>query len=118
MSSPTTAPRTFLRALFDTAVAAVDPAHCVPPALPEPPAGRTVVVGAGKAAAMARAVEDHWSGPLSGLVVTRYGHAVATRAIEVVEAAHPVPATPPAAPPPGASSTRCGSSTSPTSRCA
>ncbi len=92
MSSPATAPRAFLRALFDTAVAAGDPAHCVPPALPEPPAGRTVVIGAGKAAAaMARAVEDHWSGPLSGLVVTRYGHAVATRAIEVVEAAHPVP---------------------------
>jgi len=92
MSSPTTAPRALLRALFDTAVAAVDPAHCVPPALPEPPAGRTVVVGAGKAAAaMARAVEQHWSGPLSGLVVTRYGHAVTTRAIEVVEAAHPVP---------------------------
>ena len=92
MSSPTTTPRALLRALFDTAVAAVDPAHCVPPALPEPPAGRTVVVGAGKAAAaMARAVEDHWSGPLSGLVVTRYGHAVTTRAIEVVEAAHPVP---------------------------
>ena len=92
MSSPATAPRAILRALFDTAVAAVDPARCVPPALPEPPAGRTVVVGAGKAAAaMARAVEAHWSGPLSGLVVTRYGHAVTTRAIEVVEAAHPVP---------------------------
>jgi hydroxypyruvate reductase len=92
MSSPATSPRALLRTLFDTAVAAVDPAHCVPPALPEPPTGRTVVVGAGKAAAaMARAVEDHWSGPLSGLVVTRYGHTVATRAIEVVEAAHPVP---------------------------
>ncbi|TAN60851.1 MAG: glycerate kinase [Magnetospirillum sp.] len=40
---------------------------------------------------MARAVEDHWSGPLAGLVVTRYGHRVPTRRIEVVEAAHPVP---------------------------
>ena len=92
MSRPTTAPRALLRALFDTAVAAVDPARCVPPALPEPPAGCTVVVGAGKAAAaMARAVEEHWAGPLSGLVVTRYGHAVTTRVIEVIEAAHPVP---------------------------
>ncbi|MGH8706135.1 MAG: glycerate kinase type-2 family protein, partial [Burkholderiales bacterium] len=54
--------------------------------------GRTVVVGAGKAAAaMAKAVADRWRGPLSGLVVTRYGHAVPCRGIEVVEAAHPVP---------------------------
>ena len=50
------------------------------------------MIGAGKAAAkMARAVEDHWSGALSGLVVTRYGHGVPCRRIEVVEAAHPVP---------------------------
>jgi glycerate 2-kinase len=50
------------------------------------------VVGAGKAAAtMARAVEEHWEGELSGLVVTRYGHAVACQKIEVLEAAHPVP---------------------------
>ena len=82
----------FLRALFDTAVEAAQPARCVPPYLPAPPTGRTVVVGAGKAAAaMARAVEDGWPGELDGLVVTRYGHAVATRRIEVVEAAHPVP---------------------------
>ena len=65
---------------------------CVPPHLPPPPKGRTVVVGAGKAAAaMARAVEDHWPGPLGGLVVTRYGHGVPAERIEVVEAAHPVP---------------------------
>jgi glycerate 2-kinase len=64
----------------------------VPPHLPAPPQGRTVVVGAGKAAAkMARAVEDHWPGPLAGLVVTRYGHGVPCQRIEVVEAAHPVP---------------------------
>ena len=84
--------RGLLRRLFDAAVAAADPAHCVPPHLPDPPAGRTVVVGAGKAAAaMARAVETHWQGPLSGLVVTRYGHGVACDRIEIVEAAHPVP---------------------------
>src|SRR5690606_26350627 len=60
--------------------------------LPAPPKGRTIVIGAGKAsAAMARAVEDHWAGPLEGLVVTRYGHAVACERIEIVEAAHPVP---------------------------
>src|SRR5258707_2827233 len=65
---------------------------CVPPNLPQHPSGRTVVVGAGKAAAaMAKAVEDHWQGPLSGLVITRYGHGVPTRSIEVVEAGHPVP---------------------------
>ncbi len=78
--------------MFDAAVAAASPALCVPPFLPEPPVGRTIVLGAGKAAAaMARAVEDHWRGPLSGLVVTRYGHGAATKQIEVVEAGHPLP---------------------------
>jgi len=85
-------PRALLRAMFDAAVAAAAPATALPPCLPRPPKGRTVVVGAGKAsAAMAAALEAHWPGELSGLVVTRYGHAVPTRRIEVVEAAHPVP---------------------------
>jgi len=82
----------FLRRLFDAAVAAADPLKCLPPYLPEPPAGRTVVLGAGKAsAAMARAVEDHWQGNLTGLVVTRYDYGMACERIEIVEAAHPVP---------------------------
>ncbi len=97
MTTPTT-PRRLLRHLFDVAVAAADPARCVPPHLPPPAKGRTVVVGAGKAAAaMAQAVEDHWSGDpqqLSGLVVTRYGHGVPCRRIEVVEAGHPMPDEP------------------------
>ena len=85
-------PRAFLRALFDEALAAADPARVVPPHLPEPPAGRTVVVGAGKAsAAMAKALEQSWPGPLEGLVVTRTGHAVPCTRIEIVEASHPVP---------------------------
>ncbi len=84
--------RRFLLSLFEAAVAAAEPARVVPPHLPDPPRGRTIVLGAGKAsAAMAKAVEDHWSGPLEGLVVTRTGHGVPTRSIEVVEAAHPVP---------------------------
>ena len=89
------AKRALLRRLFDAAVAAAAPERCVPPHLPEPPKGRTVVIGAGNgAAAMARAVEVHWRGPfdrLSGLVVTRYGHGVPNRQIEVIEASHPVP---------------------------
>jgi hydroxypyruvate reductase len=85
-------PRTILSDLFQAALAAADPAKVLPGFLPSPPKGRTVVVGAGKAAAsMARAVEEHWVGPLEGLVVTRYGHAVPCDRIEVVEAAHPVP---------------------------
>ena len=81
-----------LRRLFDAAIAAAQPELCVPRHLPAAPKGRLVVIGAGKAsAAMARAVEDHWAGPLSGLVVTRYGHSVPCRFIEVIEAAHPVP---------------------------
>ncbi len=88
----TIAPRELLARLFAHAVRAADPAACVPQHLPHPPRGRTLVVGAGKAAAaMARAVEDHWPGELSGLVVTRYGHGVPCERIEVVEAAHPVP---------------------------
>lgn len=85
-------PRELLRRLFDAALGAADPARCVPGQLPPAPKGRTVVVGAGKAAAkMAQAVEDHWPGSLQGLVVTRYGHGAPCRRIEVVEAAHPVP---------------------------
>lgn len=85
-------PGALLRRLFDAALAAADPAKAVPPCLPDPPKGRTLVVGAGKAAgAMARAVEQNWKGNLDGLVVTRYGHAVACERIEVIEAAHPVP---------------------------
>ncbi len=87
--------RVLLRHMFDAAVAAAMPDRVLPAHLPAPPAGRTVVVGAGKAAAaMARAVERNWpeDKPLSGLVVTRYGYAGEKLGrIEVVEAAHPVP---------------------------
>ena len=86
------APRALLRRMFDAAVEAAQPSHCVPPHLPAEPKGRLIVLGAGKAsAAMARAVEDAWPGPLEGLVVTRYGYAVPCSRIEIVEAAHPVP---------------------------
>jgi len=85
-------PRALLLDMLNAAIKAALPEHCVPPHLPPPPKGRTIVVGAGKASgAMARAVEQHWPGELSGLIVTRYGHAVPTTRIEVVEAAHPVP---------------------------
>src|SRR5258708_5432778 len=85
-------PRVLLRRMFDAAIASAQPSLCVPPHLPAPPRGRFIVIGAGKAsAAMARAVEESWSGPLSGLVVTRYGYAVPCERIDIVEAAHPVP---------------------------
>ncbi len=78
--------------MFDMAVGAAAAGTAVPRHLPAPPRGRTVVVGAGKAAAaMAASVEAHWRGPLSGLVVTPYGHGAGTTRIEVIEAAHPVP---------------------------
>lgn len=86
------ASRRLLQDLFTTAVAAADSRQIMAAHLPSPPRGRTVVVGAGKAAAaMAQALEAHWTGPVSGVVVTRYGHRVPTRHIEVLEAAHPVP---------------------------
>lgn len=85
-------PESLLKAMFAAAVATSQPARALPPFLSSLPHGRLIVLGAGKAAAaMAQAVEDHWSGPLEGLVVTRHGHAVACRHIEVIEAAHPVP---------------------------
>ncbi|WP_223196264.1 glycerate kinase type-2 family protein [Diaphorobacter ruginosibacter] len=95
MMTGTTAPADLLRRMFDAAVASAQPALCVPPHLPTPrqlEGGRLIVIGAGKAsAAMAEAVETHWSGPLSGLVVTRYGYGAPCSRIEIVEAAHPVP---------------------------
>ncbi|MBY5758991.1 glycerate kinase [Rhizobium leguminosarum] len=87
-----TAPRDFLKSLFDAAVLAADPLTGIKAHLPERPKGRTVVIGAGKGAAqMARALESVWDEPLEGLVVTRYGYGCETRGIEIIEAAHPVP---------------------------
>ncbi|WP_140721475.1 glycerate kinase type-2 family protein [Pseudomonas sp. Hp2] len=84
--------RVLLERMFRAAIAAAQPAHCIPAYLPSPPKGRLVVIGAGKAsAAMAQAVEAHWDGPLDGLVVTRYGYEVPCERIEIVQAAHPVP---------------------------
>jgi glycerate 2-kinase len=89
---PSLAGEEALQALFKVAVQSVDPLGVAAAFLPPPPKGRTVVVGAGKAAArMALAVERAWSGPVSGLVVTRYGHGEVCQRIEVMEASHPVP---------------------------
>jgi len=86
------APRDFLKSLFDAAVRAADPLTGIKANLPDRPQGKTVVIGAGKGAAqMARALESVWDGPLTGLVVTRYGYGSDTRDIEIIEAAHPVP---------------------------
>ncbi|KKB86763.1 hydroxypyruvate reductase [Devosia limi DSM 17137] len=84
--------RALLDALFRHAVAMAQPALAVRANLPSPPRGRTLVIGAGKASAqMARAFELAWQGPLTGLVVTRYGYAEPCDRIEIVEASHPVP---------------------------
>lgn len=82
----------FLEELFRAAVNRAQPALTIAQFLPERPKGRTIVIGAGKASAqMARAFEAEWDGPLSGLVVTRYGYAETCQHIEIIEAAHPVP---------------------------
>jgi hydroxypyruvate reductase len=85
--------RALLRRFFDAAVQAADPRIVLPPALPEKPLGRCVVVGAGKSAAlMAQVVDQLWPDvTLSGVVVTRDGHAVPAGRIAVLEAGHPVP---------------------------
>lgn len=86
--------RQILDALFQAALDAARPAGKFAGRLPDPPSGRTIVVGAGKAAAsMAQAFEAEWPHSVEGLVVTRYGHSARTRSIEVVEASHPVPDT-------------------------
>jgi hydroxypyruvate reductase len=87
-------PRSLLIDSYKAAVAAVDPLVILPQHLPQPPKGRTLVIGAGKAAAsMAAAVERHWpaDAPLEGVVITRYEHGMSTHRIRVVEAGHPVP---------------------------
>jgi glycerate 2-kinase len=85
-------PRSLLRELFDAAVAVASPVNCMRAWLPERPAGRVVVVGAGKAAAsMAAELEKAWKGPLLGQVIVPYGYAADCRSISVIEAAHPVP---------------------------
>lgn len=84
--------RAFLTRLFRAAVAAADPEIVLGPFLPPRPKGKTVVVGAGKGVAqLAHALERLWDGPLSGVVVTRYGYGIPCRRIRVVEAGHPVP---------------------------
>lgn len=87
-------PRTLLLESFHAAVGAADALKILPQHLPQPPAGKTLVVGAGKAAAaMALAVEQHWpaASHLDGLAITRYQHGLLTNRIKVVEAGHPVP---------------------------
>ena len=85
-----TDPRQLLRAMFDAAVAAAQPDLCLAQHLPQPPKGRTLVIGAGKASAsMAKALEAAWPGPLEGLVITRYGYQEDCQRIEIVQAAHP-----------------------------
>ncbi len=87
-------PRDLLLGSFRAALGAADPLAIVPRHLPAPPRGRTVVVGAGKAAAsMGQAVEAHWpaQSPLEGIVITRYGHGLPLKRMRVVEAGHPVP---------------------------
>jgi glycerate 2-kinase len=85
-------PKEFLTSLFWAAVNAADPAKVMQKFLPEPPKGRTIVVGCGKGAAqMAQAFERVWSGPMEGAVVTRYGFGASCEHIEVLEASHPVP---------------------------
>lgn len=88
------ADRELLTKLFEASVNAADPIKALAPHLPAMPKGRTVVIGAGKGAAqMAAAFEDLWDGPVTGVVVTRYGYGGPTRAIRVIEASHPVPDT-------------------------
>ena len=85
-------PRQFLRSLFDTAVASATPENCMRAWVPAKPAGRVIIIGAGKAAAsMAKELEDQWSGPLEGSVIVPYGHGADCRWIEVIEASHPIP---------------------------
>ncbi|MCB1476303.1 MAG: glycerate kinase [Rhodobiaceae bacterium] len=90
--------RETLLALLDTAIAAADPTHCLPPNLPPPPKGRLIVLAAGKAAGkMAAITAAHYAtlglapGQMTGLAVTRHGHGMPAGNLPVIEAGHPVP---------------------------
>ncbi|GAB5390036.1 MAG: glycerate kinase [Alphaproteobacteria bacterium] len=90
--SVTSAATRHLSRLFDAAIQAARADHCMAPHMPEPPKGRTLVLGAGKAAAlMAHVLERNWRHPMTGLVICPHGHGRPTRRIKVVEASHPVP---------------------------
>lgn len=91
--------RQFLHELFERAVAAAHPAESLPPLLPTPPKGRLIVLAAGKGAgSMSEVAEHHYLGRLSfpaarltGLAVARHGYGRPLKAIEMIEAGHPVP---------------------------
>ena len=91
--------RAFLEILFQTAVAAAHPASCLPPLLPAPPAGRIVVLAAGKAAgSMTEVTERHYldghglaKSRLTGVAVARHGYGRPTRVVTMIEAGHPIP---------------------------
>ncbi len=84
--------RFFLNELFNTAIKAVDPALCLPDHLPKPPKGRTIVVGAGKAASkMLSCIEGRWQGALEGLVIVPYGYGQKCEGVKIIEAGHPIP---------------------------
>ena len=85
-------PGEFLKAVFVAALTAADPSRALAGHIPPATSGRTVLAGAGKAAAaMAHAFEKMWPGPLEGVVLTRYGHALPGERVEILEASHPVP---------------------------
>jgi len=85
-------PRAFLKDLFFAAVKAADPYEAIVRHLPQPPKGRTIIIGAGKASSqMAQAFERAWAHPLEGLVVARHGPVAACERIQVIQSAHPVP---------------------------
>ena len=85
-------PVRFLEKLFEIGIGASQPKVCLPPYLPNQPKGRSIIIGAGKAsAAMAEVVEHHWSAPIQGLVITRYGFRKPCKYVEVLEASHPIP---------------------------
>ncbi len=85
-------PRAFLKDLFFAAVKAADPYEAIVRHLPQPPKGRTIIIGAGKASSqMAEAFERAWAHPLEGLVVARHGPVAACERLKVIQSAHPVP---------------------------
>lgn len=85
-------PKAILRSLFEAAVEAANPQAAVARNLPVPPKGRTVVIGAGKAAVpMAKAVEENWNGPLEGFVIAPHGYSHDLKRLGLVHGRHPVP---------------------------
>jgi glycerate 2-kinase len=99
MTIPNNDLRGFLADLFRIAVETAHPSTFLPKLLPQAPAGKLVILAAGKAAgSMAEVAEGFYLNQLQlsperlcGIAVARHGYGRPLRLIKMIEAGHPIP---------------------------